>query len=214
MRRHHKEDNEHDEEHVIGSATICEQQGDDGDFPIPRKDYMNAPLSGDAAIMKQLKVHGEFSKLDIKNPSCSEPEERDTSRKCYQSDNAPAETTTLPLFPMIQLKRRRVVYYILINVDDVEVDAPVDTGACLSAIPLNVYDKILGLAGSNILICKEKPIFKLQAANGETCPILFSAIISFYINGFTENYQFQEEFLILKVMNTPYSDCPSLNIME
>ena len=100
------------------------------------------------------------------------------------------------------------MYFIPIKFDDVEVDALFDTGACLSAILLNVFNKILGLASSNILFCKEKPVFKIQAANGETCPVLFSAIISFQINGFTENYHFQEEFLILKEMNTPLLGLP------
>ncbi len=63
------------------------------------------------------------------------------------------------------------MYYIPIKIDEVKVDALVGTGACLSALPLYIYNTIQGLAGSNILLSKETPVFK------ETCPVLFSAII-------------------------------------
>ncbi len=109
MRRNHEEDNEHDEDYVISSAIISEQQGDNDDFRNPRKDYRNALLSGDAAIMKQLNVLGEFTKVDMNDSSCSDLEELNIPTKCYQLNSAPKNTTTLPLFPMIQLKRRRVM---------------------------------------------------------------------------------------------------------
>ncbi len=43
---------------------------------------------------------------------------------------------TLPPFPMIQPKRRRVMYYATLVVSGFEFDALVDTAACLSEIPL------------------------------------------------------------------------------
>ncbi len=197
MRWNDEKDHLENGEFVIGSAIISEQTRNDKDFQIPRKDYMNALLTGDAALMKHLNINGEFDTLYINDSSSSDTEDKNiTPNNCAVNLNPPKPT--LPLFPMIQLKRRRVMYYVPIKFDDVEVDALVDTGACLSAIPLNVYNKILELASSNILFCKEKPVFKIQAANGETSPVLYSAIISFQINGFTENYHFQEEFLILK----------------
>ncbi len=130
---------------MIGSAILSEQKGDDKDFPFPRKDYRNALLNGDAAIMKQLNVQGELKYTGAIDSSCSDTECSHTNTQCCQN---PIETTTLPLFPMIKLKRRRVMYYIPIKFDDVDVDALVDTRACLSAIPLNLYNKILGLAGA------------------------------------------------------------------
>ena len=168
MRRLPTTNDEQEEDNVIGSAILSEQKGDYMEFPIPRKDYINALLNGDATIMKQLNVQGELKYTGAIDSSCSDTECFHTNPQCCQN---PVETTTLPLFPMIKLKRRRVMYYIPIKFDDVEVDALVDTGACLSAIPLNVYNKILGLAGANILLCRERWCLtsKLQTAKHALC---------------------------------------------
>ena len=104
---------------MIGNAILSEQKGDDKDFPIPRKDYINALLIGDAAMMK-LNVQGELKCTGAIESSCSDSECSHTNPQCYQN---PAETTTLPQFPMIKLKRRQVMYYIPIKFDEVEVDA-------------------------------------------------------------------------------------------
>ena len=40
-----------------------------------------------------------------------------------------------PLFPLVGLKRRKVMYYVPLNVANSSFDALVHTGACLSAIP-------------------------------------------------------------------------------
>ena len=52
MRRLPTANDEQEEDNVIGSAILSEQKGDDKDFPIPQKDYMNALLDGVTAIMK------------------------------------------------------------------------------------------------------------------------------------------------------------------
>ena len=105
---------------------------------------------------------------------------------------------------MIQLKRRRVMYYAPLVVSGFEFDALVDTGACLSAIPLKIFDKIVAISPQNVLLCRDKPSFEIQAANGESCPVMFKTIIAFDI----DKYQFREEFLVLKDMNTPLLGLP------
>ena len=74
MRRLPTTNAEQEEDNVIGSAILSEQKGDDKDFPIPRKDYINALLTGDAAIMKQLNVQGELKYYGAINSSCSDTE--------------------------------------------------------------------------------------------------------------------------------------------
>ena len=122
------------DEHVIGSAIISKQETTDEKFPIPRSEYLNAILDGHAAIMKHLNPNCEYNINSITDESSSEEEEEMTTRNPLNR-NAPTKQKTLPVFPMIQLKRRRVMYYAPLVVDGFEFDALVDTGACLSAIP-------------------------------------------------------------------------------
>ena len=60
------------------------------------------------------------------------------------------------------------------------------------------FDKIVATSPQNVLLCRDKPSFEVQAANGESCPVMFKTIIAFDI----DKYQYQEEFIVLKEMNT------------
>ncbi len=96
------------------------------------------------------------------------------------------------------------MYYAPLIVEGFEFDALVDTGACLSAMPMSTFNRILESSPSNMLLCRDKPSFDIQAANGKSCPVLFKTIIAFSICG----HQFQEEFLVLPEMNTPLLGLP------
>ncbi len=137
MRWNDEDNHPENGEFVIGSGIFSEQTGHDDDFPIPRNDYMKALLTGDAAVMKHPNINGEFDTLNSNYSSCSNTEDIHITPNNRAVDTDPPKTT-LPLFPMIQLKTRKVMYYIPIKFDDVEVDALVDTGACLSAISLHI----------------------------------------------------------------------------
>ncbi len=86
---------------MIGSAIISGQTGHDDDFPIPRKDYMKALLTGDAALMKHLTINGEIDTLKLNYSSCSDTEEIHITPINRAVDTDPPKPT-LPLFPMIQ----------------------------------------------------------------------------------------------------------------
>ncbi len=97
-------------EFVIGSAINSEQMGHDEGLPISRKDYMKALLTGDAALMKHLNINSEFDTLNSNYSSCSDTEDTHITPKNRAVDTDPPPQPTLPFFPMIQLKRRRVTY--------------------------------------------------------------------------------------------------------
>ncbi len=79
---------------------------------------------------------------------------------------------------MIPLKRRRVMHYAPLVINGFEFDSLVDTGACLSAIPLKIIDKIVAMSPQNVLLCRDKPSSEVAAANGESCPVMVKSIIA------------------------------------
>ncbi len=111
---------------------------------------------------------------------------------------------TLPLFPLVGLKRRKVMFYVPLTVATLSFDALIDTGACLRATSLSLFDKIKKHSPDNILICNDKPSFHIQVANGDNCNVLFKTIISFELGG----QPFNDEFLVLEKTNTPLLGLP------
>ena len=102
-----------DKEHVIGSAVISEQETKDEKFPVPRSEYLNALLSGDAAIMKHLRPNCEYSLKSVTNESSSEEDETPTGPR-WGPDKSKKQKT-LPLSPMIQLKRRTIFEFFCLH---------------------------------------------------------------------------------------------------
>ncbi len=94
--------------------------------------------------------------------------------------------------------------YVPFNVANSSFDALVDTGACLSAIAVSLFNTINEGSPENIIICAEKPNFQVQAANGDNCNVFFKTVISFELGGQT----FNEECLVLDKMNTPLLGLP------
>ncbi len=85
------------EEHVIGSAMISEQRTEDDEFPIPRSEYLNALLSGDAAIMKQLRPNCEYNINSLTNESSSDEDELPPATQWGTKESY--KQKTLPLSP-------------------------------------------------------------------------------------------------------------------
>ncbi len=155
-----------DEENAMtGGATIVKQEVEDSNFQILRSDYLNALLDGDAAILRQLDPNCELNSKDLTYISSSEENERDYSPLHNGQTN---RQKTLPLFPLTRLKKRRVMYYAPLTVEGFEFDALVDTGACLTAMPISTFTRILESPPSNMLLCRDKPSLDIQAANGQS----------------------------------------------
>ncbi len=176
---------------------------------IRREEYIQALVNGDAALKQNLDIHNEMIDNCYKiGDSTSDESEIDRSdlhlTNTTPPSNNPTDPPILPLFPLVGLKRRKVMYYVPLNVANSSFDALVDTGACLSAIPLSLFNTLNEGSPENIKICAEKPNFQVQAANGDNCNVLFKTVISFELGG----QKFNEEFLVLDKMNTPLLGLP------
>ncbi len=64
-----------EEKTIVGSAAIVRQEVEDSNFQIPRSDYLNALLDGDAAILKQLDPNCELNSKDLTNLSSSDEDQ-------------------------------------------------------------------------------------------------------------------------------------------
>ena len=61
----------------MGSTTSVKQEVEDSDFQIPRSDYLNALLEGDAAMLKQLDPNCELNSKDLTNLSSADEDQGD-----------------------------------------------------------------------------------------------------------------------------------------
>ncbi len=96
----------------------------------------------------------------------------------------------LPLFPLVGLKSRKLMYYVPLRVANSSFNALIVTGACSSAIPLSLFNTINEESPENGTICAEKPNFQIQAKNGDNCNVLFETVISFDLGGKRLNEEF------------------------
>ncbi len=114
---------------------------------IRREKYMQALVQGDAALRKYFDPNNEMVD-DGYAIEDSEAEELEPQRSDFNLNNIDCHLSNspdpplLPLFPLVGLKRRKVMYYVPLNVANSSFDALIDTGACLSAILLSLFNVI------------------------------------------------------------------------
>ena len=106
----------------------------------------------------------------------------------------------LPLTSTIVLKRKQgMLYVLLVFENNLTVDAPVDSGAVVSAIAQINLDTIKEKASNNILKIDDPPNFQIEVANGQLEKPLSTATLKFEIG---DNI-FAEHFVIMKKLTGP-----------
>ena len=83
-----------------GSAKIVTQEVEDTDFEIPRGEYLNALLYGEAAILKQLDPNCELNDEDVTHTSSSDDHQTRLQYPHRETDRQ----KTLSSFPFDSLK--------------------------------------------------------------------------------------------------------------
>ena len=106
----------------------------------------------------------------------------------------------MPLSSTIVLKRKKERLYVPLNFGiGLNLDAFVDSGACVSAIAKKQLDKIKQQAQSNILKIDDPPNFQIQVANVQMDKPKATATLEFDIGDHT----FSEHFVVMKNLTRP-----------
>ena len=106
----------------------------------------------------------------------------------------------LPLTSSVVLNRKQEMLYVpLCFENNLTVDALVDSGAFVSAIAQDYFEKIKQKAPNNILKIDDPPNFQIQVANGQLQKPLSTATLKFE-NG---DNSFAEHFVLMKKLTGP-----------
>ena len=113
------------------------------------------------------------------------------------------ETTNelyMPLSSTIVLKRKTEVLYVPLDFKNgLTIDALVDSGAYVSAIPQKELDRIKQQSPSNIPKIDDPPNFQIQVANGQLEKPVATATLNFE----NEDHIFAEHFVLMKNLTGP-----------
>ena len=113
------------------------------------------------------------------------------------------ETTNefyIPLSSTIVLKRKKEMLYVPLDFEnDLTIDAPVDSGAYVSAKAQNELDRIKQQSPPNILRLDDPPNFQIQVANGQLEKPTATATLKFDIG----DHIFAEHFVVMKNLTGP-----------
>ena len=106
----------------------------------------------------------------------------------------------LPLTSTVVLKRKQEMLYVPLDFqNNLTVDAPVDSGAFVSAIAQDDLETIKQKAPNNILKIDDPPNFQIQVANGQLEKPLSTATLKFEIGIIS----FAEHFVVMKKLTGP-----------
>ena len=94
--------------------------------------------------------------------------------------------------------------YLPLKIGHEYVDALVDTGASISALPKDLVDKLRELFPLNFMFSKRDRVYTIRTADGKAVPTLGTVTVHFAIGG----EEYFEKFLILETMNTPILGWP------
>ena len=97
----------------------------------------------------------------------------------------------MPLSSTIVLKRKKEVLYVPLDFENgLTIDAPVDSGAYVSAIAQSELDRIQQQASASIFKIDDSPNFQVQVANGQLGKPMATATLKFVIgdNNFAEHF--------------------------
>ena len=106
----------------------------------------------------------------------------------------------LPLNASVTLKQKKKMLYVPIDFSNgVTIDALVDSGAYVSAIPEDELERIKTYSRRNILKLGDPPAFQIQVANGQLEKPTAMATMWFEIGDF----EFAEHFVVMKNLTGP-----------
>ena len=106
----------------------------------------------------------------------------------------------LPLTSTVVLKRKQEMLYVPLDFENnLTVDAPVDSGAYVSAIAQNDLETIKQKAPNNILKIDDPPNFQIQVANGQLEKPVSTATLKFEIG----DNSFAEHFVVMEKLTGP-----------
>ena len=102
--------------------------------------------------------------------------------------------------PLLHLKQKKKMLYVPIDFSNgVTIDALVDSGAYVSAIPEDELERIKTYSRGNILKMGEPPTFQIQVANGQLEKPTAIATMFFEIG----DYEFAEHFVVMRNLTGP-----------
>ncbi len=135
-------------------------------IPIQREEHVQALIQGDAALTRYFDPQDEEIELTRRTDDSALAGHTSGRSVPFNVTNpmellCTSDYPILPLFPLVGLKRRKVMFYVPLTVASLSFDALIDTGACLSAIPLSLFNKVNEHSPGNILICTNKPSFHI-----------------------------------------------------
>ena len=106
----------------------------------------------------------------------------------------------LPINASVTLKQKKKMLYVPIDFSHgVTIDALVDSGAYVSAIPEDELERIKTYSRSNILKMGDPPAFQIQVANGQLEKPTAIATMWFEIGDF----EFAEHFVVMRNLTGP-----------
>ena len=94
--------------------------------------------------------------------------------------------------------------YLPLKIGHEYVDALVDTGASISALPKSLVDTLRELFPMHLMFPEKGKTYKIRTADGKAVPTLGTVIVHFAIG----SEEYFEKFLILETMNTPILGWP------
>ena len=105
----------------------------------------------------------------------------------------------IPIFSAVTLKKKKKMLFAPMDLQDLTLDALIDSGALVNCISETDYNKILQMSPKDIVKELEPPPFKLQVANGDIDTPTKTIILQFEIG----DWNFKETFIVAKRLTGP-----------
>ena len=105
----------------------------------------------------------------------------------------------LNLSTNLTLKKKRHMYYFLMDFEKLTLDGLIDTGALTSAISGEDLNKIKLLSNEAIKDTGPAPNFQIMVANGQLERPIGTVLLQFEV----ADFQFQENFIVMKILPNP-----------
>ena len=105
----------------------------------------------------------------------------------------------LNLSSNLTLKKKRDMYYFPMDFEKLTLDGLIDTGALTSAISEKDLNKIKLLSNEAIKDTGPAPNFQIMVANGQLERPIGTVLLQFEV----ADFQFQEDFIVMKVLPNP-----------